>query len=129
MLSPEIRARIFARDGYRCRRCRKRARLTIDHIIPRTKGGTDDDENLRVFCLSCNAAKGDRDDPRFSLVLGAQAEAAIAAATQAIKERDAAQETYREAVHNAVHAGLAYGEIGAALGVSRQAVRQLFLRG
>lgn len=33
---------------------------TIDHIIPKSKGGTDDPENLRLACGSCNAAKKDR---------------------------------------------------------------------
>ncbi|MFI1090937.1 HNH endonuclease [Streptomyces sp. NPDC020917] len=35
-------------------------RLSVDHIVPRTAGGTDDRENLQVLCLSCNSRKRDR---------------------------------------------------------------------
>ncbi|MFD1071907.1 HNH endonuclease [Longispora fulva] len=34
--------------------------LTADHVIPKSKGGTDDRSNLAVLCHSCNSAKRDR---------------------------------------------------------------------
>ena len=34
--------------------------MTIDHIHPRSKGGTDDPENLQLLCGACNSMKGDR---------------------------------------------------------------------
>lgn len=37
---------------------------TIEHILPRTHGGTDDVENLALACARCNAEKGVRHDPR-----------------------------------------------------------------
>lgn len=37
---------------------------TIEHIAPRTHGGTDDVENLALACARCNAEKGVRHDPR-----------------------------------------------------------------
>lgn len=57
------RAYIVARDRGRCHICKKRCRrseLTIDHLIPLSRGGTHTPENLAVACLSCNCAKRDR---------------------------------------------------------------------
>ncbi len=51
-----------AQDGY-CKGCREHfavQNLTIDHIIPRAKGGTDHVENLQLLCGHCNSLKGDR---------------------------------------------------------------------
>jgi len=54
---PHHRA-IYERDAYRCQLCGDWHDLTIDHIVPRSKGGTDDPGNLRVLCRSCNSRKG-----------------------------------------------------------------------
>jgi 5-methylcytosine-specific restriction protein A len=43
-----------------CSRCGRTDRLSGDHIIPLSKGGTDDPSNVRVLCISCNSAKGGR---------------------------------------------------------------------
>jgi len=49
-------------DG-RCARCGKRKRLTVDHMIPITwEGSTNWITNIQPLCLSCNAAKGNRND-------------------------------------------------------------------
>jgi 5-methylcytosine-specific restriction endonuclease McrA len=37
---------------------------TIEHIVPRTHGGTDDVRNVALACARCNAEKGVRHDPR-----------------------------------------------------------------
>lgn len=55
-----LRALVFARDDLRCVRCGSDVYLTIDHIIPLARGGTDDIENLQTLCRPCNAAKGVR---------------------------------------------------------------------
>ena len=35
--------------------------LTIDHVVPRSRGGTDHLENLQLLCAACNSIKGDRE--------------------------------------------------------------------
>ena len=53
---------LIERDGYACAvsGCNVIAELTIDHVIPLSKGGTDDLSNLSFLCRSHNSAKGDR---------------------------------------------------------------------
>lgn len=48
--------------GNRCRYCGGEA-TEVDHIIPKSKGGTDDAKNLVAACRSCNASKGDHSLP------------------------------------------------------------------
>lgn len=45
---------------YRCANCGKKRKLTEDHIIPLSKGGTNYISNIQPLCLSCNSAKRDR---------------------------------------------------------------------
>jgi 5-methylcytosine-specific restriction endonuclease McrA len=54
---PEVRTRIFQRDGYQCRQCGSSDNLTIDHIISVYRGGSNEDSNLQTLCNSCNAGK------------------------------------------------------------------------
>lgn len=54
------RAMIYKRDGHKCQYCGSTKELTIDHIIPRSRGGEDSWENLVVACMSCNTRKGDK---------------------------------------------------------------------
>lgn len=71
----ELQYRVVARDGVRCYYCNvvtivrnsplwKTARnpypmeRTVDHILPRCRGGLDALENLRLACRSCNSSKG-----------------------------------------------------------------------
>ncbi|MFP3904888.1 MAG: HNH endonuclease [Armatimonadota bacterium] len=55
------RRAILARDNNRCQYCgRKTGNLTIDHVIPRERGGSDTWENLAACCRACNARKGNR---------------------------------------------------------------------
>ncbi len=56
----EKRARVYERDGGRCRYCNrglKKHNMTLDHIRPLHKGGTHADENLALACLRCNIKK------------------------------------------------------------------------
>jgi 5-methylcytosine-specific restriction endonuclease McrA len=55
------RKNIFKRDGMKCQYCGKRnTHLTIDHILPKSRGGKDDWENLITSCDACNNSKGNR---------------------------------------------------------------------
>jgi 5-methylcytosine-specific restriction endonuclease McrA len=45
---------------HHCARCKKRKPLTIDHVIPLSRGGAHCAENIQPLCSSCNSAKGDR---------------------------------------------------------------------
>ncbi|MBC2768576.1 HNH endonuclease [Pusillimonas sp. 7-48] len=75
-----LRRRVFREDGLKCASCgivgfEKRfprggygyythtegVYLSIDHIVPKAKGGTNDRSNLRVLCTTCNTRKGIKD--------------------------------------------------------------------
>ena len=49
---------VFARDGNKCKHCAATSDLTLDHIIPRSAGGSDEITNLQTLCSHCNSAKG-----------------------------------------------------------------------
>ncbi|MEX0763211.1 MAG: HNH endonuclease [Dehalococcoidia bacterium] len=55
------RREVFARDGYRCQYCGIRTRdLTLDHVIPRSRGGVHEWENVVSACKPCNHGKAGR---------------------------------------------------------------------
>jgi 5-methylcytosine-specific restriction endonuclease McrA len=56
---PVSRRGVLRRDLQRCAYCGVAAN-TIDHVLPRSRGGVDSWENLVACCLRCNNAKGDR---------------------------------------------------------------------
>jgi 5-methylcytosine-specific restriction endonuclease McrA len=75
-----LRRRVFREENYTCAKCSVIGReqrfprggygyptdmpgvfLSIDHIVPRAKGGTGDRKNLRVLCTPCNTEKGIKD--------------------------------------------------------------------
>ncbi len=56
---PVTRRGVLRRDDHRCGYCGKAA-ATIDHILPRSRGGADSWENLVACCLRCNNLKSDR---------------------------------------------------------------------
>src|SRR3954451_8380263 len=62
------RRAVFARDGHRCQYCGSAAE-NIDHIIPRSKGGTHTWENVVAACRPCNTRKEDRSLHETSLQL------------------------------------------------------------
>jgi 5-methylcytosine-specific restriction endonuclease McrA len=56
---PVTRRGVLRRDEFHCCYCGKGA-TTIDHVLPRSRGGADTWENLVACCLACNNTKGDR---------------------------------------------------------------------
>ena len=55
------RRALFARDGWRCVYCgTTNGRLTLDHVIPRSKGGSSTWDNIVASCAPCNRRKADR---------------------------------------------------------------------
>ena len=68
----KIRKRVLERDGYVCYICEKQLaedEVTYDHIIPRSQGGTDYEDNLAVCCQECNEEKADRNLEQYVLYL------------------------------------------------------------
>jgi len=53
------RNRIYKRDGYECVYCGSTKILTIDHVLPRSRGGRNTWTNLVTCCQKCNLRKAD----------------------------------------------------------------------
>jgi 5-methylcytosine-specific restriction endonuclease McrA len=51
------RRRLYKRDNYECAYCGSKTELTLDHIIPKSKGGKNTWNNLITCCLPCNLKK------------------------------------------------------------------------
>ncbi|HUY76542.1 MAG TPA: RNA-guided endonuclease IscB [Ktedonobacterales bacterium] len=57
----EVREYLLLKWGYRCAYCQQEAmRWEVDHIVPRSRGGSNRVSNLALACHACNQAKGDR---------------------------------------------------------------------
>lgn len=68
LMPPEVRKYVYERDNYQCKSCGKtnhETDLNIDHIIPLSKGGTNDLSNLQTLCRKCNLQKSNAFDTRF----------------------------------------------------------------
>jgi 5-methylcytosine-specific restriction endonuclease McrA len=56
-----LRLSVFQRDNYTCVYCGVTPKsLHCDHVVPYSKGGSSDIENLATSCPSCNMSKGDK---------------------------------------------------------------------
>ena len=65
-----IRYQVLARDR-KCVLCGagpETVQLQVDHITPRSRGGSNDLTNLQVLCATCNRGKSNRDDTDFTVV-------------------------------------------------------------
>lgn len=61
--APFTRQNLYHRDNFTCQYCERQessARMSIDHVMPRSKGGLTTWENCVLACTRCNAQKADR---------------------------------------------------------------------
>lgn len=75
MALPLSRRTIMARDQYTCQYCGAtplRAELTLDHVLPRSRGGRTEWENVVVACRVCNQKKGNRTPKEAQMILARQ---------------------------------------------------------
>ena len=63
------RQNIFKRDAHECQYCGSKKDLTVDHVIPKAKGGKTMWKNLVTACKRCNTLKGDHKPSERNLVL------------------------------------------------------------
>ncbi|QSE97152.1 HNH endonuclease [Fulvivirga lutea] len=63
------RQNIFRRDNFQCQYCGQSKDLTLDHVIPRSKGGKSVWANLVTACKRCNTKKGDNSPEQADLLL------------------------------------------------------------
>ena len=84
-LRASTRRRIYKRDGHRCVWCQAKVTpkglpedfamgvaATVDHVVPRSRGGTNAASNLITCCSACNARRGDKSVPAFARLLQAE---------------------------------------------------------
>lgn len=63
--------RICALQRHRCACCRRKRKLTVDHIVPLARGGSNRPSNIQGLCRSCNARKHALDPIEFMQKMGA----------------------------------------------------------
>lgn len=66
-----VRFNVLLESGNRCELCgvsSQQKQIDVDHIVPRSKGGSNDRSNLQALCRTCNAQKKNRDDTDFHAV-------------------------------------------------------------
>ena len=63
-MTNSLRYDVLKRDGFKCTLCGRTASdditLEVDHIIPVSKGGLTELDNLRTLCYDCNRGKRDK---------------------------------------------------------------------
>ena len=71
-IRPDLRLAIYLRDRFTCLYCLRDLHdahptdITLDHLIPDSKGGSNDPANLITACRSCNCARQDKPLARFA---------------------------------------------------------------
>jgi 5-methylcytosine-specific restriction endonuclease McrA len=57
---PYSRKNVFIRDEYTCQYCGTHDKLSVDHVVPSSRGGKTNFLNCVTSCVKCNVSKGDR---------------------------------------------------------------------
>lgn len=55
-----LRWAVWERDNFTCQHCGTRRNLSVDHVVPESKGGPTTLDNCRTLCSTCNSRKGAR---------------------------------------------------------------------
>jgi 5-methylcytosine-specific restriction endonuclease McrA len=76
-LPPVNRREVLRRDKYACQYCGNTKKLTLDHVMPRSKGGKHSWDNVVIACEPCNSRKGDRTPIQAGMVLRTKPKAPI----------------------------------------------------
>ncbi|MBD2461093.1 HNH endonuclease [Oscillatoria sp. FACHB-1407] len=76
-MPPVNRREVLRRDNHTCQYCGSTRNLTIDHIMPRSRGGTHTWDNVVAACDRCNSRKGDRTPHEANMPLKSKPKAPI----------------------------------------------------
>lgn len=60
VINRKTKTMVFERDKYRCLNCDTHLGLSVDHIIPESKGGSSQMDNLQTLCITCNKSKASK---------------------------------------------------------------------
>jgi len=69
---PDLRLALYLRDGFRCLYCCRDLHdadprdITLDHLVPKTDGGSNEPSNLVTACRACNCSRQDKPLKRFA---------------------------------------------------------------
>lgn len=74
---PVNRREVLRRDKYFCQYCGSKKQLTLDHVIPRSKGGKHTWDNVVIACKRCNSYKSDRTPSQAGMSLLTQPKAPV----------------------------------------------------
>jgi 5-methylcytosine-specific restriction endonuclease McrA len=68
-MPPVNRREVLRRDKHQCQYCGNTKQLTLDHVLPRSKGGKHSWDNVVIACEPCNSRKGDRIPSEAGMIL------------------------------------------------------------
>ena len=98
MANKPSRQMVYKRDDHMCQYCGSIKNLTIDHVIPRSKGGQDTWENMVVACMPCNTHKGDKTPEEWGKQLYRKPKAPFNKMTLALNKSNVSE--WKEYVYN-----------------------------